>query len=52
MFVLPVRHEATRLRVDFIFSSTPYERQAIARAEQVPSGRERAVRICRGPDAA
>jgi predicted nucleotidyltransferase len=37
-FVLPVRHEATRLRVDFIFSSTPYERQAIARAEQVSIG--------------
>jgi hypothetical protein len=34
-FVLPVRHEATRLRVDFIFSSTPYERQAIARAQHV-----------------
>ena len=37
-FVLPVRHEATRLRVDFIFSSTPYERQAIARAQLVPIG--------------
>ena len=37
-FVLPVRHETTRLRVDFIFSSTPYERQAIARAAQVPIG--------------
>jgi hypothetical protein len=34
-FVLPVRHEATHLRVDFIFSSTAYERQAIARAQQV-----------------
>lgn len=34
-FVLPVRHQTTRLRVDFIFSSTPYERQAIARAQQV-----------------
>jgi hypothetical protein len=34
-FVLPVRHAATGLRVDFIFSSTEYERQAIARAESV-----------------
>jgi hypothetical protein len=37
-FVLPVRHEATRLRVDFIFSSTLYERQAIARAHPVSIG--------------
>jgi hypothetical protein len=31
-FVLPARHPATGIRVDFIFSSTAYERQAIARA--------------------
>lgn len=31
-FVLPARHRDTALRVDFVFSSTPYERQAIARA--------------------
>ena len=31
-FVLPARHAATGVRVDFIFSSTTYERQAIARA--------------------
>jgi hypothetical protein len=31
-FVLPVHDEATGIRVDFIFSSTPYERQAIERA--------------------
>jgi predicted nucleotidyltransferase len=34
-FVLPTRHEDSRIRVDFIFSSTPYEQQAIARAESV-----------------
>ena len=34
-FVLPVRHEASGIRVDFIFSTTPYEQQAIARAEPV-----------------
>jgi predicted nucleotidyltransferase len=34
-FVLPTRHEDSRIRVDFIFSSTPYEQQAIARAELV-----------------
>lgn len=31
-FVLPVLHEKTRVRVDFIFSTTPYEREAIDRA--------------------
>lgn len=31
-FVLPAFHMATRIRVDFVFSSTPYERQAIRRA--------------------
>jgi hypothetical protein len=34
-FVLPVRHGESGIRVDFIFSTTPYERQAIARAESV-----------------
>jgi hypothetical protein len=31
-YVLPVMEKESGLRVDFIFSSTPYERQAIARA--------------------
>lgn len=34
-FVLPVRDDASGIRVDFIFSTTPYEQQAIARAEPV-----------------
>jgi predicted nucleotidyltransferase len=34
-FVLPARHRDTALRVDFVFSSTPYERQAIERAVRV-----------------
>jgi len=34
-FVLPARHRETGLRVDFVFSSTPYERQAIARAVRI-----------------
>lgn len=34
-FVLPALHEETRLRVDFVFSTTPYERQAIGRAVRV-----------------
>lgn len=37
-FVLPARHRETGLRVDFIFSTTPYERQAIARAVRVKLG--------------
>lgn len=37
-FVLPARDSATGLRVDFIFSTTPYEAQAIARAVLVPIG--------------
>lgn len=37
-FVLPAAHGATRQRVDFIFSSTPYERQAIERAVSVDAG--------------
>jgi len=34
-FVLPARHTATGIRVDFIFSTTPYEQQAIGRAVRV-----------------
>jgi predicted nucleotidyltransferase len=34
-FVLPTRHDDSGIRVDFIFSTTPYERQAIARAIQI-----------------
>lgn len=34
-FVLPARDPATAVRVDFIFSTTPYERQAIDRAVEV-----------------
>lgn len=34
-FVLPARHGESLIRVDFIFSSTPYEQQAIARAQSV-----------------
>lgn len=37
-FVLPVRGRDVPLRVDFVFSTTPYERQAIARAEFVEVG--------------
>ncbi len=33
--VLPVIHEETGIRIDFIFSFSPYERQAIARARRV-----------------
>jgi hypothetical protein len=33
--VLPAIHEETGIRVDFIFSFSPYERQAIARAKKV-----------------
>lgn len=36
--VLPVIEEATGIRVDFIFSHSPYEQQAIARAREVPFG--------------
>ena len=35
-FVLPARHRPTGMRVDCIFSSTAYERSAIARAEHIP----------------
>lgn len=34
-FVLPARDPASGVRVDFIFSTTPYERQAIERAVRV-----------------
>jgi len=37
-FVLPARHAATGMRVDFIFSTTPYETEAVARAQRVPVG--------------
>lgn len=33
--VLPVMHEETGIRIDFIFSFSPYERQAIAKARKV-----------------
>ncbi len=33
--MLPARHDETGLRVDFIFSTTPYERQAIDRAKRI-----------------
>lgn len=33
--VLPVIHEETGIRIDFIFSFSPYERQAIARARRI-----------------
>lgn len=34
-FVLPTKDRKSEIRVDFIFSFTPYERQAIARAKPV-----------------
>lgn len=37
-FVLPVKDEATEIRVDFIFSFTPYEQQAIERSKKVTIG--------------
>ncbi len=39
-FVLPVHDVDTGIRVDFIFSTTPYERQAIERAVIVELGVE------------
>jgi hypothetical protein len=36
--VLPCQHSATGIRVDFIFSFSPYERQAIERAQGVVIG--------------
>lgn len=40
-FVLPARHAESGLRVDFIFSTTPYERQAIGRADRLAIGEVR-----------
>lgn len=37
-FVLPARDTATGIRVDLIFSTTPYEARAIERAERVAVG--------------
>jgi predicted nucleotidyltransferase len=37
-FVLPARHAATGMRVDFIFSTTMYEAEAVARAQRVSVG--------------
>lgn len=37
-FVLPARHAATGIRVDFIFSTTAYEAEAVARAQRVSVG--------------
>lgn len=37
-FVLPARHAASAMRVDFMFSTTSYERQAIGRAVRVNVG--------------
>lgn len=37
--VLPVIEQTSGIRIDFIFSFSPYERQAIERARNVPFGR-------------
>jgi len=37
-FVLPAHDARSGVRVDFIFSTTPYESQAVARATRVPLG--------------
>jgi predicted nucleotidyltransferase len=37
--VLPVIEEKSGIRIDFIFSFSPYERQAIERAKSVPLGK-------------
>jgi hypothetical protein len=39
--VLPVIDQKSGIRVDFIFSFSPYERQAIGRARNIPVGRTR-----------
>jgi len=39
--VLPVIEERSGIRVDFIFSFSPYEKQAIERARAVPFGKTR-----------
>ena len=42
-FVLPTIEKESGIRVDFIFSFTPYERQAIARANAVLLGRTKVM---------
>jgi hypothetical protein len=37
-YVLPARHQETGVRVDFIFSTTPYEQHAIERSQRVEVG--------------
>jgi len=37
-FVLPTRHPASAMRVDLIFSTLPYEAEAISRAIRIPIG--------------
>jgi len=37
-FVLPTRHDPSAMRVDLIFSTLPYEAEAIRRAIRVPIG--------------
>jgi hypothetical protein len=37
--VYPVLHETSGIRVDFIFSFSPYERQAIERAKDIKMGK-------------
>jgi len=39
-FVLPAADPPTGVRIDFVFSTTPYERNAIERAIRVPVGGE------------
>ena len=39
-FVCPLRHRATGIRMDLIFSTTPYEKAAIVRAVEVDIGGE------------
>ena len=38
--VLPVQDSATGMKVDFVFSFTPYERKAIQRAKKMRMGRQ------------
>jgi len=47
--VLPALHEATGIRVDLVFSFTPYEQEAIARARSVMLGGQ-AVRFASPED--
>lgn len=49
-FVLPAADPETRIRIDFIFSTTPYERQAVDRATRVElEGEEWAQRFSEVP---